>query len=114
MADDEPVGICTFIIDPMDDWVALIGVIIAETYARNRGVGTRAHALYVDRIFETNPAVHKVEGITDCMNFAERRALEKAGFLFEGELRARNRLSGVLRDMAYYGILRTEWQARRK
>ena len=106
----ERVGYCNFAVHPWDDWVAVIGVIIAVPRFRGQGHGTEAHRLLVSRILEEYPGIEKVEAITDVRNDPERRVLEKNGFQMEGILRWRNRLYGELRDMCVYGKLRPEWE----
>ena len=50
----------------------------------------------------------RVEASTDVENAAERRALERAGFSFEGILRRAQFRGGGWRDMALYSLVRGE------
>ncbi|MEV0537500.1 GNAT family protein [Kitasatospora sp. NPDC050463] len=80
--------------------------------SRGQGIGTRAQALLADYLFGYSP-VARVEAETDTENFAEQRALEKAGFTREGVLRSVVFRDGRWRDSARYSLLREEAAARR-
>jgi len=101
-----PVGFANFAVHPWDDWIAVIGVIIAEPEYRGRGLGTEVHRLLAREIFAGFPEIHKIEALTDVENLAETRALQKAGFRHEGILLRKNRLRGEFRDMHQFGLLR--------
>jgi RimJ/RimL family protein N-acetyltransferase len=53
---------------------------------QGKGFGTRALGLVAEYAFSTG--AHRVEGSTDESNIAMRRAFEKAGWKFEGILKA--------------------------
>ena len=53
---------------------------------QGKGLGTLALGLVADYVF--NNGAHRVEGSTDQSNLAMRRAFEKAGWKFEGVLKA--------------------------
>jgi RimJ/RimL family protein N-acetyltransferase len=74
---------------------------------RGQGHGTRAQRLLADYLFETT-LVQRVEASTDVENTAERRALERAGFTFEGVLRQAQFRGGAWHDMALYSLVRGE------
>ncbi|MEU1423536.1 MULTISPECIES: GNAT family protein [unclassified Kitasatospora] len=80
--------------------------------SRGRGIGTRAQILLVDYLFAYSP-VARVEADTETENFAEQRALEKAGFTQEGVLRNVVFRDGQWRDSIRYSVLRDEAAARR-
>ena len=50
-------------------------------------------------------------GYCDARNIASRRVLEKLGMTAEGTLRRHVKRQGEYREMAYFGLLRHEWQA---
>ncbi|WP_425546400.1 GNAT family N-acetyltransferase [Amycolatopsis minnesotensis] len=75
--------------------------------ARGRGHGTRAHLLTARYLF-AHTTLHRVEACTDVANVAERKALEKAGFLREGVTRGAIWRDGEWRDDVVYGLLRTD------
>ncbi|HEX6354473.1 GNAT family protein [Actinophytocola sp.] len=75
--------------------------------ARGRGVGTTAQRLLVEHLFATTD-VDRVESGVDVDDEAGRRALEKAGFRRDGVIRGARLRGGQRRDMALYGILRTD------
>ncbi|MBP2476234.1 RimJ/RimL family protein N-acetyltransferase [Crossiella equi] len=75
--------------------------------ARGRGLGAAAQRLLVEHLFATTD-LDRVEASTDVANRAEQRCLEKAGLRREGVLRGAQLRGGVRRDLAVYGILRTD------
>jgi RimJ/RimL family protein N-acetyltransferase len=72
---------------------------------RGRGVGWRAQAMLCEYLFEHTP-VERVEAGTQPENVAEQRALERAGFTKEGELRRAEFRAGAWRDVWVYSRLR--------
>ncbi len=58
-----------------------IGIGLLEEQ-RGRGVGSIAQHMLAELLHERG--IHRVEASTDVLNIAEQRALEKAGFTFEG------------------------------
>ncbi|MFF7989728.1 GNAT family N-acetyltransferase [Kitasatospora xanthocidica] len=75
--------------------------------ARGRGIGTRAHRLFVDYLFAHSP-VMRLEAETESSNRAEQRVLEKVGFTREGVQRAQTFRDGEWRDVVLYSLLRTD------
>jgi RimJ/RimL family protein N-acetyltransferase len=74
---------------------------------RGKGIGTSAHRALARYLFDHTPAV-RVEAGTETGNVAERRALERAGYVHEGTLRQAVLRDGAWRDIAVYSILRSE------
>jgi len=83
-----------------------IGITLEPEW-RGQGLGTRAQRMLADYLFETTRA-ERVEASTDVENNPERRALEKAGFRFEGVLRRAQFRGGAWRDLALYSLVRGE------
>jgi RimJ/RimL family protein N-acetyltransferase len=83
-----------------------IGIAILPDH-RGKGHGTMAQRLLADYLFGTTTA-NRLEAGTDVENRAERRALEKAGFICEGIRRGSQFRDGRWRDMAVYGRLRDD------
>jgi RimJ/RimL family protein N-acetyltransferase len=83
-------------------WTIAIGLVADH---RGKGIGTRAQAALVDYLFANTRAV-RVQAFTDVENIAERRALEKAGFEFEGCLRKAQWRAGRWHDQALYSTVR--------
>ncbi|MFF8594106.1 GNAT family N-acetyltransferase [Streptomyces sp. NPDC015220] len=75
--------------------------------ARGQGAGTEAQRQLVRYLFAHTP-VARIEADTEADNFAEQRALEKAGFTREGVMRGVIFRDGQWRDHVRYGILRDE------
>jgi RimJ/RimL family protein N-acetyltransferase len=87
-------------------WHWEIGIAL-RAEARGRGYGTAAQRQLAGYLFAHSP-VHRIEAITEVTNHAERRALEKAGFTREGELRGVGWRAGAYRDGVIYSMLRTD------
>jgi RimJ/RimL family protein N-acetyltransferase len=83
-----------------------IGIVILPEF-RGKGYGTAAQRLLADYLFATTTA-NRIEAGTEVENLAERRALEKAGFICEGIRRGSQFRDGGWRDMAMYGRLRDD------
>jgi aminoglycoside 6'-N-acetyltransferase len=83
-----------------------IGINLSPEW-RGYGHGTRAQRILADYLFATTVA-ERVEATTDVENTAERRALERAGFSFEGIVRRAQFRGGEWRDMALYSLVRGE------
>jgi RimJ/RimL family protein N-acetyltransferase len=75
--------------------------------ARGHGYGTAAQRLLARYLFAHTTA-HRIEAATEVGNFAEQRALEKAGFTREGIQRAVGWRNGAWRDGVTYSLLRTD------
>lgn len=88
----------------------MIGISLIPS-ARGRGTGTEAQTLVVDLLFR-HTAANRVEAHTDVANVAEQRALEKAGFTREGNVRGSQWRNGAYHDGYLYSILRDEWRQR--
>lgn len=77
---------------------------------RGQGYGTKAQRLVAEYLF-AHTLVNRVEAETEVGNLAERRALEKAGFSYEGVVRGACFRAGRWRDMTSYAILRSDLDA---
>ena len=86
-----------------------IGIVLLPDF-RGRGAGWRAQALLCEYLFEHTP-VERVEAETQPDNVAEQRALTRAGFIKEGELRSAEFRAGAWQDVWVYSRLRTESSA---
>lgn len=87
-----------------------IGISIVNEY-RGKGIGAIAHRLLADELH--GQGIVRVEAQTDIENIAEQRALEKAGFKYEGTLRKAQGRADGLHDIQvwshiYSGELQTE------
>jgi RimJ/RimL family protein N-acetyltransferase len=78
-----------------------MGLELAEE-ERGKGLGTQALIAGAHYAFENG--AHRVEGSTDENNIAMRKAFEKAGWKFEGVLRALFIEDGVPHDYYSYAI----------
>lgn len=83
-----------------------IGIALLPQW-RGRGIGWRAQAMLCDYLFHHTPA-QRIQAGTHSENSAEQKALEKAGFHFEGVIRAAEFRAGQWRDGYLYSRLRTD------
>ena len=83
-----------------------IGITLSPEW-RGKGLGAQAQRMLADYLFD-NTRAERVEASTDVENLAERRALERAGFCFEGVLRRAQFRGGAWRDLALYSLVRGE------
>jgi RimJ/RimL family protein N-acetyltransferase len=75
--------------------------------ARGQGYGASAQRLLAEYLLG-HTQVNRVEAETEVDNGPERRALEKAGFAFEGVRRGSCYRAGRWRDMALYSVVRAD------
>lgn len=83
-----------------------IGIALLPEW-RGRGIGWRAQAMLCDYLFSHTPA-QRIQAGTHPENVAEQKALEKAGFQFEGVVRACEFRAGRWRDGYLYSRLRDD------
>lgn len=109
--DGEPVGSCgMWGIDQFHGF-AHIGIALLPS-RRGQGFGTEMVSLVCDLGFRVF-ALRRMELETYGSNAAMRAIAERNGFTLEGMLRQREYTGDGYGDLAVYGILRDEWQARR-
>jgi RimJ/RimL family protein N-acetyltransferase len=104
----EPVGMCG-----IDDWsstdVAQFGYWLAAG-ARGRGLATRAVTLMTGWLFELGAA--RVFLTIQSENAASAAVALRAGFTYEGTLRADGVWAGQRNDVDVFAVLPGEWPAR--
>lgn len=83
-----------------------IGIALLPEW-RNQGIGWRAQAMLTAYLFEHTPA-QRIQAGTHPENLAEQKSLEKAGFTFEGVVRASEFRAGQWRDGYLYSRLRDD------
>jgi RimJ/RimL family protein N-acetyltransferase len=83
-----------------------IGILLFPEF-RGRGIGTIAQGMLVDHLFATT-TVHRVQATTQVDNDAERRSLERLGFVCEGVMRETAFIDGQWRDGVMYARLRAD------
>ncbi len=79
-----------------------IGISLLETH-RGRGIGAVAQRLLADVLHAQG--VVRVEAQTDVTNVPEQRALARAGFVFEGVLRAAQGRADGIHDLQVWSRL---------
>ena len=77
-----------------------------------RGYATEANTALLDWGFGQLD-LNRVEADIDPRNVASARALERLGFVREGYLRERWIVDGEVSDSAIYGLLASDWKARK-
>ena len=87
-----------------------IGYMFGEEH-HGRGLGTRAVALLVDKLFGV-AGLHRVYATVSVENHASMRLLERLGFRREGVMREHYLIQGRRVDEVLYGLLRHEWETR--
>jgi RimJ/RimL family protein N-acetyltransferase len=83
-----------------------IGITLLRRH-RGHGIGTAAQMALADYLFGST-VVERLEASTDVDNLSEQRALEKAGFQWEGVLRHAQFRAGDWRDVVIYSRLRSD------
>lgn len=78
--------------------------------ARGRGYGAAAQLLLARYLF-AHWTVNRIQATTEAENIAEKRSLEKAGFIREAELKGHTFRDGRWRDEVLYRMLRSELPA---
>lgn len=79
-----------------------IGISIVEEF-RRQGFGSIAQRLLAEELHRQG--FNRVEASTDITNIAEQKALEKAGFIFEGTLRKAQGRADGLHDLQVWSHL---------
>ena len=77
-----------------------------------RGIASEAVSLAIDWALQALD-LHRIEADIDPRNDASRRVLERLGFCSEGVLRERFFVGDDATDSELFGVLATEWRARR-
>lgn len=108
-----PIGMVDYRgVDPYEG-VAEVGIFIGERDFWSRGYGTEALGLLVDHLFGMFP-LHRLELDTWSGNTRAARAFARLGFQEEGRRRDAVLLAGARYDRLLFGLLRREWEARRR
>ncbi len=89
-----------------------LGYMLSSAY-HGRGLGTRAVAMVLERLFEW-PFLHRVWLTTAADNLASQALARKLGFTLEGVMREHYLIEGQRKDQQVWGLLRSEWAARRR
>jgi RimJ/RimL family protein N-acetyltransferase len=98
------------------DWknrVGTCGIVIGEKDCLSKGYGTEAMKLLIDYSFNTLN-LNKVELDTYEFNIRAYKSYKKAGFIEEGRRRQAIYVNGKYHDRIILGILKDEWQEKKK
>ncbi|MFP2908632.1 GNAT family N-acetyltransferase [Pyxidicoccus sp. 3LFB2] len=91
---------------------AQLGYMMSEAY-HGQGLGTRAVAMMLEQLFTPLPFLQRVWLTTLAENAASQGVARKLGFTLEGTMRGHCMHLGQRRDQQLWGLLRSEWEARR-
>ncbi len=89
---------------PPESMAFQFGISLAPE-ARGKGFGPEAIRKTADYLFEHTMA-NRVEGSCDVENVASQRAMEKAGFRYEGTIRMCQWRRGAFHDLMLFGRIR--------
>ncbi|MDQ1682729.1 MAG: hypothetical protein QOH99_1270 [Frankiaceae bacterium] len=89
---------------PPYSWCWNLGIQLIPEH-RGRGYGSAAQRAAADYLFATTTCA-RIEADTEVTNVAEQRALEKAGFVREGQTRSTHFRAGAWHDSVLYAIIR--------
>lgn len=94
--------------------VAIFGILIGEESAMILGLGAEATVLLIEHLFRY-PEIRRIQAGIIAKNEKSWKTYETMGFKREGALRESSVLSsGELSDAYIYGLLRKEWEEKRK
>ena len=95
--------------DTMPAGVLEVGIELFNDEDRGKGLGPEALRLLIGHLFDVREA-HRVQLTTDLDNAAMRRAAERAGFGYEGVMRAFMPSPDGLRDYALYAMTALDYK----
>jgi RimJ/RimL family protein N-acetyltransferase len=113
MKEGRPLGWVNRYSEPHSSDTLMVGIDICEDDALNRGFGTEALGLWIGHLF-SDSGVHRLGFDTWSFNPRAMRVADKAGFVHEGTQREVLQWEGKWLDLVHFGMLRTEWEARRE
>lgn len=112
MKDKRPLGWINRYSEPHSPDTVMVGINICEDDALNRGFGTEALGLWIGHLF-SDSGIHRLGFDTWSFNPRAMHVAERVGFVHEGTQREVLRWEGQWLDLVHFGMLRTEWEARR-
>lgn len=112
MKDKRPLGWVNRYSEPHSPDTVMVGINICEDDALNRGFGTEALGLWIGHLF-SDSGVHRLGFDTWSFNPRAMHVAERVGFVHEGTQREVLQWEGQWLDLVHFGMLRTEWEARR-
>jgi RimJ/RimL family protein N-acetyltransferase len=110
--DNQPGGWITLVVSNWEHGLAEVGYALSTVY-QGRGVMTEALQILLDDLFH-NTLLERIEARCAVENYGSQRVLEKNGFVQEGRLKGYFKLRGRRVDNFLYGILREDYNARRR
>ena len=94
-----------------DHHVGEMGYSIARRYW-GQGLATEAARAVMEAAFAAYASLNRLRAMADARNIGSLRVMEKLGMVREGVLRQNRLVRGECIDEVWYGVLRTEWEAR--
>lgn len=92
--------------------VADVGILIGHPAVRGTGMGRDAWGTAMRYLFSTED-LRKITGGTSALNTPMLRIFRHWGMTLEGMRREHELINGVPTDVLLFGILRSEWEARK-
>ena len=96
-----------------ENHVGTLGYSVARRHW-GKGLATEAVGAVIDESFSTYPDLNRIQASADERNAGSLRVMEKLGMVREGVLRQDQYLRGEFRNTVWCGLLRCEWEARKK
>ena len=86
------------------------GIVLFDVKHRNKGIGFEALGLWNQYLFDSMPAIVRLDLRTWSGNIGMMRLAEKLGYSLEATFRKARIVEGKYFDSIGYGVLREEWQ----
>lgn len=90
-----------------------IGYVLYVPEIQRTTLATEAFYLAMAHIFD-DLGYRRLEWTCTAQNARSRRAADRLGFMFEGVMRCKLILKGIVRDIAMYSMLAEEWPEQRR
>lgn len=111
--DNRPLGWINGYPDSRSTATRMVGINICVDDMLNGGIGTEAVGLWIEYLF-THSKIHRLGLDTWSFNPRMMHVAEKAGFVYEGSQREVILWKGEWSDLVHFGMLRSEWEDKRK
>ncbi|MDQ3548915.1 MAG: GNAT family N-acetyltransferase [Chloroflexota bacterium] len=109
---DELIGVVTWQWESKEtNWVSL-GIVIFDPDRLGQGLGYEALGSWCQYLFDTLPAIVRLDLRTWSGNHGMMRLAEKLGFSLEARFRMARIVNSEYFDGLGFGVLRTEWETR--
>lgn len=111
-ATDEFLGMVSWYWESKETYWPGVGLVIFDPASWGQGRGYEALGLWSDYLFQSLPAIARLDLRTWSGNLGMMRVAEKCGYALEARFRQARVVHGRYYDGLGYGVLRDEWQQR--